>query len=261
MEKPTATQYKVNQIIKNLDLSTDPIDVRLRIQLHGETLATQEQVLALWIAYENWIYTQSDLMHHYENNTEIAGGYLLNEWVNFLARNGENLYRAFTALNEEYNPLDNYSLDEEIVNIKRKDNEKKTETPAGKIINTVTQSGTETTVNTLEKYGLDSVNGNPADKNTQTYTPNNRTQTTETTYGAGTKTETETEYDNTKSETFDNTELAGYNETEKHLLKRKGNVGVTSPVQMLTGEIEIRKTDLIRDFVKRFFHEYCYFVG
>ena len=261
MEKVTATQYKVHQIIDNLDLSTAPLDVRLKIHIGTTDIATQEQVLALWIAHGDYIYTQSNFMHHYENNVEIEGGYLLNEWNNFIARNGENLLKAYLAMQLDYNPLNNYDLHEEIVNAKKRDSDTKTDTPYGKITNTTTQAGTDTTTTTEKRYGLDSVSGNNSDESTTTYTPTNRTTTTETTYDSGTRTDTQTKYENTLRESFDGTTISDYNETEKHLLKREGNVGVTSPVQMLSGELELRKNDLVRDFVHRFFCEYCYFVG
>lgn len=147
------------------------------------------------------------------------------------------LYRAWKALQAEYDPLSNYDMTETGADGKKLSMQ--TITPYG---------GTESTT-TTKRTGLNSTDpGEVAD-----------TVTTENKPIIGAK--TETNYENDKSVDFDGTTHTGYHEGNEHFLKRSGNVGVTSNVQLLTGELELRKRDLLREWVKEFIDRYCYCVG
>ena len=60
---------------------------------------------------------------------------------------------------------------------------------------------------------------------------------------------------------FDGDTLTGYHEANEHYLKRSGNIGVTTSAQMITGEVELRKIDLLKDYIREFFNRYGYAVG
>ncbi len=52
-----------------------------------------------------------------------------------------------------------------------------------------------------------------------------------------------------------------YAEGTEHFLTRSGNIGVTTNMQMLTQELEGRRTNLLKEWVHMFIMEYCTYVG
>ena len=115
---------------------------------------------------------------------------------------------------------------------------------------TVTPSGTSTNTNSLYRTGINSIgDGVLTDKtiNEQTYTD--------------AQTETAIEPDNTQTMDFDGQTKTGYHEANEHYMKRSGNIGVTTTQQMAESEIELRKHDLLLEFVTRFIERHCYYAG
>ena len=210
----------------------------LGITIDNTPIATHGMIYTLWCKYTDFLYSQSDLRHFTAPNGDIVnGGYIVTEWELFVQRNGENLKRMIDALFSEYNPISNYDMVE--IRGQGEKQDKITNTPHGTITNT-TQAN---------KSGLNSTgDGERANTvtNTQSYT----------------NADTQTDFDNSKSFDFDGETKTGYHRTLENFLKRSGNIGVTTSAQMIEQEIKIRQyTDLISDFVKRFIHEYCYYVG
>lgn len=147
------------------------------------------------------------------------------------------LYRAWAALQAEYDPVSNYDMYEEGADGKKID--KETVTPSG---------GTKNTQKTYHT-GLNSTgNGAEAD-----YVE------TEVTPLAGAK--TETSRSNTQTMTFDGDSLTGYYEATEHYFKRSGNIGVTESSTMVQHELDLRARDLLREWVKGFIDRYCFVVG
>ena len=150
----------------------------------------------------------------------------------------ENEYNIFNTAN--YDPISNYDMIEQAADGKRLDSGTSTTTP----------SGTSTNTNSLYRTGINSSgDGVLTDKtvNEQTYTD--------------AQTETAIEPDNTQTMDFDGQTKTGYHEANEHYMKRSGNIGVTTTQQMAESEIELRKHDLLLEFVTRFIERHCYYAG
>lgn len=233
----TSTTHRIYDILKDSGITSS--DTTLQISVNNEILADNATILDLWILRQDYFYNQSKLHHvvNPETGEELQGGYIFSEWGKFIARNGVNLYRAIEAMRAEYNPIDNYNMTEQGADGEKIDNVRTT--PHGKITNTTTPYQT----------GINST-GNGAQTGKST---------TETTY---TNADSETEHDNTLSiPDNDGGTVTGFHTGKQHYFKRSGNVGTTQTQTMIENEILLRKHDLIAEFVKRFFDEYCYYVG
>lgn len=143
------------------------------------------------------------------------------------------LYRAWAALQAEYDPISNYDMTETGADGRKLDSD--TITPTG---------GTQTRT---YRAGLNST-GDGVQADFVEVTPKEDAKT-ETTHG------------NTQTADFDGTTHSGYYEAKEHFFKRSGNIGVTTAAQMIQGELEVRVRDLLREWVKGFIDRYCYFVG
>lgn len=165
--------------------------------------------------------------------------YLRNLWTHYNAVHLENLRRAFSALSSDYDPISNYDMHEEGADGRKRDkNENKT-----------VPTGTDTITAKMYKTGLSSSGeGSLTDKNESTQT------------GGRTITNTETPM-NTQSVTFDGTTHSGYHEGSEHFLKRSGNIGITTSQQMIQSEIDLRKADLLRDYVQTFMRQAAFYKG
>lgn len=167
---------------------------------------------------------------------------------------GDNWLKLWNALQEQYNPINNYDMKEQMIDdITRFD--------YGKVItredNLSTQkTGTDTTTpNLTEKmthghtinedhsiYGLNSVSPSPADK----VTTGNTGVDSNTTTGNSTV-EYDTKDANTGTQTH--TDSGQDMHTHNYTLTRKGNIGVTTSQQLLDSEYEFRKRNFFRDIV------------
>ena len=126
-------------------------------------------------------------------------------------RFGSKWNKIYSALNESYNPLENYNMSET-----RTPNLTETRTP--NLTHSETASNTSSTDVENGVYGFNSTNSNPSTDSTGSQTDSlNRTNT-----DTGTETKT-----NTGTES----------------LSRSGNIGVTTSQQMLESELELRKYD------------------
>ena len=143
------------------------------------------------------------------------------------------LYRAWAALQAEYDPISNYDMTETGADGRKLDSD--TVTPTG---------GTKTKT---YRAGLNST-GDGVQADFVEVTPKDGAQT-QTTHG------------NTKTADFDGTTHSGSYEAKEHFIKRSGNIGVTTAAQMIQGELDIRARDLLREWVKEFIDRYCYMVG
>ena len=234
-EKPTRVTRRVYDILKDSGIAS--ADNWLEIKVDDETIATNSEVLDLWLQRSEWLYSQSLLQHYIRNDTELEGGYIFSEWQSWIERNGQNLKRMIDALYAEYDPISNYDMIEQGADGEKQDT------------HSVEPSGKVTVTNTPYSTGVNST-GDGAQLG---------------------KSVTETTYQNSKSETtYQNTMTiknnqdqpeSGYHHATQHYLKRSGNIGVTTSAQMIAGELELRVVDLLDDFVKRFFDKYCYYVG
>lgn len=216
----------------------------LSIVIDSSTIADDSMILDLWLQHSTWFYSQLDL-HHYVHHdeqtgtdTEIPGGWIYQEWDYYLERNKENLSRMLEALFADYDPLANYDMQESGSDGDAED--KTHNTPKGRTHTDITPYAT----------GINS-SGDGAKQGKQT----SETYFTD-------NAEAELSHDHNKSITDnDGSSVSGFWKTHEHFFKRHGNIGVTTSSQMISGELELRIVDLIRDFVQRFFDQYCWYVG
>lgn len=154
-------------------------------------------------------------------------------YSDYRANTKAQLYRAWAALQAEYNPVNNYDMVETGADGRKLDTD--TVTPSG---------GTQTRT---YRAGLNST-GDGVQADFVEVTPKEGAQT-QTTHG------------NTKTADFDGTTHSGYYEAKEHFFKRSGNIGVTESSTMVLHEVELRKIDLLREWVKGFIDRYCFVVG
>ena len=143
-------------------------------------------------------------------------------WDYYLFESAENLKKSVDVLKSEYNPISNYDR-----------NETNTKTL------TNNQTNTSTDTNTIgEKAVTDTVSA----FDSSTYSPNSQT--------------TESEHTDTLTK---NGSLTN-NQTETFTSNVSGNIGVTTSQQMIESEIELRKVQVISDFLKKFASTYFIYI-
>ena len=195
------------------------------------------------------MYTSLDTINEIENNfsswlvtiptgiTENAAAFSA-VWVHYRNTTLEQLHRGWEGLMAEYDPVSNYYMLEQSSDGRKLSKETDTTTPTG---------GTKTTVS---RFGVDSgASGEPYD-------------VTETTPLSGAKTETERSFagDKTITDNSGNT-LSGYHEAQDHFLKRSGNIGVKTAAEMLLTELNLRKINLLQEYIHIFFSRHGFAVG
>lgn len=226
----------MREILLDLMSVLDPdLNNRFELAYDGHVMYSRDLVLSLMeYNWSSWDFVVSSVF-------QASTAYFAAVWSDYKAETIEQLYRAWTALQAEYDPISNYDMTETAADGKRLDKSTDTTTPSG---------GTETATKTY-RAGLNSVDdGVQADYIDSKTTPLDDTQT-----------ETVTEHDNTQSMTFDGTTKTGYHEASEHYLKRSGNIGVTTAAQMIEGELDIRARSLVYEYLQRFFDRYAYSVG
>lgn len=225
----------------------------MSISLHNVTMFSSAAVY-----HEMYRYSDFDVLFF----TDYYGvPDFIDKWTAWKEINGENLYRKYEALYAEYNPIENYSMMEESLDGKKLDDTTRTETPKGKILNETSESGSHKTVTDMDTYGLGTNTAKHADKTTSTYTPTNFKTTTETSYGQGTQTETKDTHTNSMSDTFDGNTVSGYYEMDHHMMKRSGNIGTVTNMDMISQELQHRNNGLLSDFIHDFIMHNCIYIG
>lgn len=170
------------------------------------------------------------------------------DWNNFVKLYSKDLERAYDALYSEYDPTANYDMLEEGSDGKKLDATTTETTPDGTTTVTTTPSGTVTQKEYANTY--DETATDPATPTTKTET----SYTNASTSVATTYTNASVTVENTPDNTMASKHLGDsrYHEASDHTLTRKGNIGVTTTQQMIESELELRKTELLSDFIKRF---------
>ena len=158
-------------------------------------------------------------------------------------------YRTFnkwiTALNIEYNPLENYDRFEDW-------NDKGTEDHTE---NTKDKTGTETS-STNNMSGKSKQNGNTEDLtsafDSSEYQPADRHDIdTDETHEDKSVTDSNIDYNGTS-------ETSGHRSDDRtHIGRIHGNIGVTTSQQMLQSELDIAKFNIIDEITKIFMRELC----
>lgn len=171
--------------------------------------------------------------------------------------NSKNIDVLYSALYTDYNPLENYDRKEEGGYTDEHHKGSKSATASKET--TTPDLTTETTNRTKVKssdfvYGFDSASASPTGYNetvpTEGTDKTTQTGTTSTTRTAEENYTTETDISDT---VFDNDKRV-FNSYRVH-----GNIGVTTPSDLIKGEFNIRLESLMRKLLFQFAHEYLFF--
>lgn len=185
------------------------------------TLISNDALKNFLIKFANWSFLYID--------TKTALASFLEYWSFFNSQNNENMWRAYLALNEEYNPLHNYDKDSKITT----ETDAHTDTQKNPQVKTTNSGGTTTSTDKTSPY--DAGNSFVNKGQTETVMPEIWTKTdpfnVETDYGSQKVTVTE---------------------------KTAGNIGVTTSAQMLTGELEVRVNNLTDYILNQFVKQYLF---
>lgn len=212
------------------------------------------------VYYEMWRYWTYSLIAP-PGFGEIT--YYVTCWTSFVHLYGGDLERAYDALYADYDPISNYDMTETGTDGEQLDDKTDTVTPSGKTTNTSETHGKLASEQKTYVAGYDSTG------DTGAFSDRVLTETGPAS-GNTYKVVTDTEYTDAKTETkhtADNTmtsqtlPAAGYNRLTDHHLSRRGNIGVTTSQQMIQSEIELRKSELLADFVHRFIRRHCAIMG
>lgn len=172
-------------------------------------------------------------------------------FAQYRANTQYNLWRIFTAMNIEYNPVNNYDLTETDAHTITHGNIERTRA-AGDNSYVETVITPETTQKHYTTTSDDASTGR-----LESYdTPEGDTTTKTTDH----TTTTDTETHSAVSKTFnDETYTGDVIETTTH--EKHGQIGVMTYAQILGGEYEARRIDLLSDYVRKFIREFAYYVG
>lgn len=224
------TDFEIYSILKT---AFDAESTDFAITVDGTALYTSAEVLILMIdRYSDYIYSVSDIF------ASSAGNHFVDEWKRYVSRMGDNLLRAYQALYADYDPISNYDMIEAAADGKKLD----------ETITETTPTGTTTNTSDISRAGLDSS------------TPVLTDTTSTTTSFDEAKTTTTESPTNTVTVDFDDETLVGHEVTE-HRLRRSGNIGVTTSQQMIESELQLRRTDLLSEFLTGFAKQTLYYVG
>lgn len=200
--------------------------------------------------------------------TDLPYQVFFGQWSRYLDQHGDDLVRAYEALYSTYDPITNYNMTEEALDGRKLDSTTETTTPTGKTTTTTKTEGKLKDTENVYKTGVGSGGTETLTDKIETVSEsgdaggtNPRVITSDIQYAAGTKTERKDTPANTQSGVFGSDTRTGYHEANEHLLSRKGNIGVTTTQQMIESELDLRKQNLLQDFIRQFVDTHCYYVG
>ena len=197
------------------------------------------------------------------------------KWITYNAYKLPDFRRAYAALYAEYNPLDNYDMTEKSVDLNNH----------GETTRTRSVDSDHNTVTTSNAYDYTQEtetdpNDKPTTKNyTTTYDSTATSRLTGYTESSG-KTSQHTSADGddnittvtddmtiTNAETHETTSMTIDGNTytaddiTAHELTRKGNIGVTSSMQLIESELTLRAKSLVYDYVYDFINRYTFYAS
>lgn len=161
-------------------------------------------------------------------------------WSSWLSVRLPDIRRMYDAYYAQYDPVSNYDMIEIGADGQRIDKSETVVTPTGK----------QRTTNTVSRQGL----------NSSSYVAADQVQS-DTEYLNSYKTTSETTPTNTQTADFDGDTMTGLHTASEHRLKRSGNIGVTTSQQMIQSELELRKTNMLRNLIREFVYDNCFLTG
>lgn len=184
-------------------------------------------------------------------------------WLQYCTLYVPNLERAYDALYADYDPIANYDMTENGTAGEMQDTKTDTTTPTGKTISDAETLGELQTETKNFVAGYDDTTGNGAfsDKQTGSTKPGTGGYHVKTTTSFADDAQTETAHTADNSLTNALLPGSGYNKLNEHHLRRTGNIGVTTSQQMIQSELELRKTELLADFIRGFIKRHFALMG
>lgn len=200
----------------------------------NKRLVENNEVMAFFRSVRSWLFDtdETDINYIWQDFTDI--------WSMWVDRYKNSIEKLLDGWNADYNALENYDRKED---------------------GTITDEhhkGTKTSTNVdLENQNkfksTDKVNAFNDGLVTSAETSGDSSDNTSTTKGNANANYTTVE--DIDGSHFDK-DIRTFTNYRVH-----GNIGVTTSAQMLTAEKEMRKNDIIFEFLKTFIKEVCYYVG
>lgn len=198
----------------------------------------------IWTTAQFYLFVRGKMREYVFDSladTEIGAKAELKELFGlWCAAMGENVWRALSAFYSDYNPIENYNREElgteDIARhkgTKRAHNEDVSETPT-----TMTTTGSVTAYDSGTENEVSQAVTAPTGSNTRVAL-------------AASNYETETDIDGTTYD-HDTTSFDGR--------VTKGNIGVTTTQDMIQSELDLRRKNLLFDYMAMFVNEFCYLV-
>lgn len=157
--------------------------------------------------------------------------------------------RMLTALTAEYNPVHNYDRYEIETG---SDTGTRTETDTGN--RTETDTGTRSETETINDSASDTTTGQTTGFNSNSFADDKKTVSS----GSGQRTGTKGETRNlSRGETRNLTRGETRNLANSRNLHAYGNIGVTTAAEMITQDLQLRKTDIFRIITDEFITYFC----
>lgn len=250
------TRETVNEILHGLDT----VEANLEITTGGVTLYASALVYSEMWRYFDYLFI--DTIDPSAGHGQVYNDYKT-AWTQYIQLHAADLKRAYDAMAATYNPLHNYDMTEQAADGERNGDQTVTTTPHGKVTNETSLSGTLETATSFYKSGVDSTgDGVMTDKSVSLETPTTRKTTTETTYAAGTDSEQKTVHTHDQTASADGHTITAADRATEHYLTRSGNIGVTSSMQLIQAEVDLRAAqELLEKFVRRFIDKHCIYIG
>ena len=164
----------------------------------------------------------------------------------------ENYLKMLSTLSMEYNPIENYNRVEDTT-ITDNYGEKTREIGKQDFTNGEVKTDLSTGAQTISNNNKHSVN--PYDSSS--YYENEKDEQTQT-IGARTDSNTVRQHINSTGARTDKDNT--YKDTHTTVSNVSGNIGVTTTQQMITSELELRKTSIIFEYYKNFVEKYAFFI-
>lgn len=164
---------------------------------------------------------------------------LYNCWLNYIENQRYNFQRLFIALTSEYNPLENYNGIEEKTDTFNKN-----------------YGGTSTSENTDTQITINSITDNTnTSSNLNVFNSSAPTKISEEIKGNTITNNGQTQNTENKSDTKNDTETG----TVTTIINKHGNLGVTTPFQMIEGEKNLRLESLSDTIIDGFINLISYY--
>lgn len=210
-----------------LKINSTNVDI-LSVKHNNETLISGEAVYNIFSDfYYSFVFFCSSF-------TLIDSSELATVFSRYNSRMSENLKKSLDAFNTEYNPLENYDKNEEITYTFGETKE-------------IFSKGEQTNKTiTGESHGMDIYSESTYEQDT--FVNKNKSE-------SNIDERTDTMTDGQRS---DNRTISSYQNVTKN--RTHGNIGVTTSQQMLESELEMRKHDIIFDYIKDFADKYFFIV-